>query len=320
MRRETFMEAVAVDEEEIMADILRLKQVRQAIILAHNYQIGEIQDLADVVGDSLELSQAAAQTDAQVVVFCGVRFMAETAAIVCPGKKVLIPEPNAGCSLASTITADQLLRWKAEHPDAVVVAYVNTVADVKAEADYCCTSGNVEKVIRAIPEEKEILFLPDRFMGGHARTATGRRLHVWTGECHVHAQIQLEHLRALQQQYPQAEYLIHPECACVTSLDDEIPAERTHIFSTGGMVKYAREAPGDEFVIATEVGILHRLRKENPQKKFIPANPDAVCEYMKLITLDKVLRSLRDRVYEVTVSEPIARCARRAIERMLELA
>ncbi|MBI3950180.1 MAG: quinolinate synthase NadA [Acidobacteria bacterium] len=306
-------------EEDVIAEILQLKQEHHAIILAHNYQIGEIQDLADCVGDSLELCHKAAKTEAEVVVFCGVYFMAEMAAILCPDKKVLIPDPEAGCSLASTVTAEPLRRWRAEHPGAIVVSYVNTPAEVKAESDYCCTSSNAEKVIRAIPEDKQILFLPDRFMGACLRKVTGRNLHLWGGDCHVHVRIGPDRIRALRRKHPQAEFLVHPECACVTSLDDEIPAERTHILSTGGMVKYAREAPGDEFVIATEVGILHRLRKESPQKKFIPANPDAVCEHMKLITLDKVLRSLRDLVYEVTVSEPIARRARQAIERMMEL-
>jgi quinolinate synthase len=267
----------------------------------------------------LELSRAAAKTNAKIVVFCGVYFMAEMAAILCPDKKVLIPDPEAGCSLASTITAEQLRRWKAEHPDAIVVAYVNTPAEVKAESDVCCTSSNAEKVIRAIPEDKEILFVPDRFMGVYLRKVTGRNLHLWGGDCHVHVRIGPDRIRALRRKHPKAEFLVHPECACVTSLDDEIPADRTHIFSTGGMVKYAREAPGGEFVIATEVGILHRLRKENPQKKFIPANPDAVCEYMKVVTPEKILRSLRELVYEVTVPEPIARRARRAIERMMEL-
>jgi quinolinate synthase len=304
-------------EEKTIAEISRLKRERQAIVLAHNYQAGEIQDLADLVGDSLELAQAAARTCAKVVVLCGVSFMAETAAILCPDKTVLIPEPAAECSLASTITADQLRRWKAEHPDAAVVAYVNTSAEVKAEADYCCTSANVERVIRAIPEGKEVLFLPDRFLGAYAQRVTGRRLNLWSGQCHVHARIGSERIRAMLQQHPGAECLIHPECACEISPDDGIPADRVHFLSTGGMIRFASQSPANEFVIATEVGVLHRLRKENPSKRFIPAHPEAVCEYMKMITVEKVLRSLRDMVHVVTVPEEIARLARRAIERMI---
>jgi len=308
-----------------MAEILQLKQERQAVILAHNYQIPEIQDLADFVGDSLGLSQEAAKTDAEVIVFGGVHFMAETAAILCPDKKVLIPDLKAGCSLAATITAEQLRQWKAEYPDAVVVSYVNTSAEVKAESDYCCTSSNAEKVIRAIPEDKEILFLPDLFLGSYLQKVTGRKMHLWMGECHVHAGIRPEHIRTMRQEHPQAEFLIHPECGCISSFmyylaDHAIPAQRTHIFSTGGMVNHARQSPAKAFIVATEVGLLHRMRKDSPQKQFIPANPEAVCQYMKMITLENLLHSLREMVYEVTIPEPIARRARRAIERMLELA
>jgi quinolinate synthase len=311
--------------DEIVAEILRLKQERNAVILAHNYQLGEVQDLADFVGDSLALSQQAAQTDADVIVFCGVHFMAETAAILTPEKTVLIPDLEAGCSLAATITAEQLREWKTDYPEAVVVAYVNTSADVKAEADYCCTSSNAEKVIRAIPEDKEILFLPDMYLGTYLEKVTGRKLHIWMGECHVHAGIRPEQVRAMRQDRPEAEFLIHPECGCVSSFmyylaDNEIPAGGTRIFSTGGMIKYAQQAPTSEFIVATEIGILHRLRKDNPQKTFIPANPEAVCQFMKRITLEKVLRSLREMVYQVTVPQPVAHRARRAIQRMVELA
>jgi quinolinate synthase len=311
--------------DDMIVEILRLKQERHAVILAHNYQIGEIQDLADFVGDSLGLSQEAAKTDAEVIVFCGVHFMAETAAILCPDKKVLIPDLKAGCSLAATITAEQLRQWKAEYPDAVVVSYVNTSAEVKAESDICCTSSNAEKVVRAIPEDKEILFLPDFFLGSYLQKVTGRKMHLWMGECHVHAGIRPEQVISMRQEHPQAEFLIHPECGCVSSFmyylaDNDIPSEGTHIFSTGGMLNYAQQSPANEFIVATEVGILHRMRKSSPEKRFIPANPEAVCQYMKMITLENLLHSLREMVYEVTVPEPIANRARQAIERMLELA
>lgn len=310
--------------EAVVAEILRLKRKRNAVILAHNYQIPEIQDLADFVGDSLGLSQQAAQTKAEVIVFCGVHFMAETAAILCPDKKVLIPDLEAGCSLAATITAEQLRQWKAQYPGAVVVAYVNTSAEVKAEADYCCTSSNAEKVIRAIPADKEILFLPDLYLGAYLEKVTGRKLHLWMGECHVHAGIRPEHVQSLRHRHPKAEFLIHPECGCASPFmhyvaDREIPVNGTHIFSTGGMIKYAREAPADEFIVATEIGILHQLRKQSPQKSFIPAHPEAICQYMKKITLENLLHSLREMVYEVTVPPEIADRARLAIERMVRL-
>jgi len=312
-------------QAELIAEINRLRRERNAVILAHNYQIPEIQDLADFVGDSLGLSQAAARTSADVIVFCGVHFMAETAAILCPDKKVLIPDPEAGCSLAATINADQLRAWKAEHPGAVVVAYVNTTAEVKAEADYCCTSSNAVKVINSIPPDKEILFLPDFFLGSYLERVTGRKLHVWLGECHVHAGIRPTDILGKLEAHPDAEFLIHPECGCVTSCmyyvaDGTIPAGNTHILSTEGMVRRARQSPAKKFIVATEVGVLHRMRKDNPDKVFIPASEDSVCQYMKLITLEKVYRSLRDLVYEVRVDPEIAARARLAIERMLSLA
>jgi quinolinate synthase len=309
----------------IVGEILRLKRERNAVILAHNYQIGEIQDLADYVGDSLGLSQQAAKTEADVIVFCGVHFMAETAAILCPDKKVLLPDLEAGCSLAATITAEQLRQWKAEYPGAVVVSYVNTSAEVKAESDYCCTSSNAEKVIRAIPEDKEILFLPDMYLGAYLEKVTGQKLHIWMGECHVHAGIRPEHVRHMRQAHPKAEFLIHPECGCASPFmhqlaEKEISAEGTHILSTGGMIKHAKQALASEFIVATEVGILHQLRKQNPQKTFIPANPEATCQYMKKITLENLLHSLQEMVYEVTVPKEIADSARLAIERMVALA
>lgn len=312
-----------LSEGELVERVLKLKQERQAVLLAHNYQIPIIQDLADFVGDSLQLSQQAASTDAPLIVFCGVHFMAETAAILCPDKKVLIPDPEAGCSLAATVTAEEVRQWKAEHPDAVVVAYVNTNADVKAEVDYCCTSSNAIKVVQSIPPDKEILFLPDMFLGLYVQRMTGRKIHLWMGECHVHAGIRPEDILSMWQHYPDADLLLHPECGCVSQCmyalaEGDLPKERTFILSTGGMVHHARTCPRKQELVGTEIGILHRLRKENPSKEFIPIRADAICEYMKTITLPKLYRSLRDLVYEVTVPEEIATRARKAIERMVQ--
>jgi quinolinate synthase len=310
------------NEKEIISRILDLKEKRNAVILAHNYQIPQIQDIADFVGDSLGLSQAAAKTNADVIVFCGVHFMAETASILCPNKKVLIPDLEAGCSLASTITAEQLREWKKKYPNAVVVSYVNTTAEVKAESDYCCTSSNAVKVINSIPKDKEILFVPDMFLGIYLENVTGRKMHVWHGECHVHAGIRPEDIKQMMNEHPNAEFLIHPECGCVSSLLCFLPDGQMvgKIFSTEGMVRYAKSSRSKEFVIATEVGILYRLRKDNPEKRFYPVKEDAYCQYMKMINLEKLLNSLENMVYEVKVPEPIASRARVAIERMLKLA
>lgn len=311
-------------EQELVERVQHLRKERSAVILAHNYQLPIIQDLADFVGDSLQLSQQAAQTDAPVIVFCGVHFMAETAAILCPDRTVLIPDPEAGCSLAATVTADEVRQWKANHPNGVVVAYVNTNADVKAEADYCCTSSNAVKVVQSIPEDKEILFLPDMFLGLYVQRMTGRKLHLWMGECHVHAGIRSEDIMRMLHEHPEADLLMHPECGCVSQCmfalaEGELPAERTFIYGTGGMVRHVRQSPAPVHLVATEVGMLHRLKKEAPQKEFIPVRADAICEYMKTITLPKLYRSLRDMVYAVRVPEEIAARARRAIERMLEI-
>lgn len=311
-------------ETELIERIQHLRKERNAILLAHNYQLPIIQDLADFVGDSLQLSQQAAKTDAPVIVFCGVHFMAETAAILCPDKTVLIPDPEAGCSLASTVTAEEVRQWKQQHPDGVVVAYVNTNADVKAEADYCCTSSNAVKVVQAIPEDKEILFLPDMFLGLYVQRMTGRKIHLWMGECHVHAGFRPEDIVNAMHTYPDADLLLHPECGCVSQCmyalaEGDLPKERTFVLSTGGMVKHVRESSAPIHLVATEVGMLHRLKKDAPQKQFIPVKADAICEYMKTITLPKLYRSLRDGVYEVRVPEAIAQRARRAIDRMLEV-
>jgi len=306
----------------IVEEIRYWKGLREATILAHNYQLPEVQDIADYVGDSLELARYAAKTNAKTIVLCGVKFMAETAAILNPDKTVLIPDPDAGCSLCDTINLEQLRAWKKKHPNAVVVAYVNTSAEVKAESDYCCTSSNFLKVIEAIPKDKEILFLPDMFLGAYAEAKTGRRLHIWMGECHVHAGIRPEDIDAMKRKYPNAKLLIHPECSCVSqclylsSTNESIGAS---ILSTSGMIREAKASPAKEFIIATEVGLLHRLKKENPDKTFIPVKEDAVCKYMKMITIDKVLRSLKEMVYVVKVDEEIARRARIPIERMLQI-
>ena len=305
--------------------IRELAEARNAVILAHNYERPEIQDVAHYVGDSLGLSREAARTDADIIVFCGVHFMAETAKILSPSKTVLLPDLAAGCSLASTIDAAQLRAWKAEHPGAVVVAYVNTTAEVKAESDYCCTSGNAVEVVNAIPAEREILFLPDMFLGAHVRRVTGREnIHVWMGECHVHAGIDPEHINLQRAAHPGAEFLIHPECGCATPVVEAvsagaIDAKDVHILSTEGMIKRPSQSPVNEFIVATELGILHRLRRENPTKTFFAANDRAQCAYMKVTTLPKVLRSLETLTYEITVPDDVAAKAHRSIERMVAI-
>jgi len=309
-----------------LADEVRaLAGERNAVILAHNYQVGEVQDVADFVGDSLGLSQQAAATDADLIVFCGVHFMAETAAILAPEKTVLIPDLDAGCSLAATIDAPALRRWRAEHPDAVVVSYVNTSAEVKALSDYCCTSGNAQAVIESVPADREILFLPDMFLGAYLERVTGRRMHVWPGECHVHAGIRIGDIQQRLDEHTDADLLIHPECGCASqcmyaAAEDENLGRRTHVLSTEGMVRHAAASPRGEFVIATETGILHRLAKEAPDKRFYAMSERAVCRYMKMITLEKLRDSLRDLKHVVTVPEETAEAARGAIRRMVEIA
>jgi quinolinate synthase len=296
-------------------EIRRLKKQRDAVILAHNYQIGEVQDVADFVGDSLALSRQAAASPAQVIVFCGVHFMAETAAILCPDKTVLLPDLDAGCSLAATIDAAQLRAWKRERPDAVVVAYVNSSAAVKAESDYCCTSSNAVRVVESIPPDKEILFVPDMYLGQFVREKTGRKIHLWPGSCHVHYKMRDEDLAREKERRPGAELLVHPECGCLSSA----LKIADYITSTGGMMKRVKESPAKEFLVATETGILHTMRKENPDKTFIPVLESARCEFMKKITLEKVLWSLEDMKHRITVPPDIARRARRAIDRMVEI-
>ncbi len=308
--------------KELQAAVRRLATERQAVILAHNYQVPEIQDVADYVGDSLGLAIEAKKTDAPIIVMCGVYFMAETAKILNPERTVLIPDPTAGCSLADSITLRDLKRWKAEHPGAVVVSYVNTTAAIKAESDYCVTSGNAEAVVRSIPEDRELLFLPDQFLGSWLKEKTGRQnMHIWLGECHVHAGIRPEAIRAKQEALPNADLLIHPECgcasACVWANGRGLMNPNTFVLSTEGMVKHAAKSDNDTFLVATETGILHRLHKEIPGKMFIAADDTAVCGYMKQITLEKVRDTLRDLAPEVEVLPRDMQRARVAIERML---
>jgi quinolinate synthase len=315
----------AVDYATWAGEVRRLAAERRAVILAHNYQVPWIQDVADHVGDSLALSRAAAQSDAETIVFCGVHFMAETAKILAPDKTVLIPDPAAGCSLADAIDAEQLRAWKAEHPDAVVVAYVNTTAEVKAEADVCCTSSNAAEVVAAIPAEREVLFLPDFFLGQHVKRVTGRdNIRLWLGECHVHAGIRPADLRSRLEAEPDAELLVHPECGCTTMAqwmvsDGQLPAGRAQVVSTGGMLAAATRTRARKVLVATETGILHQLRKVNPAVSFEPVSADAVCRFMKMITPDKLLASVREGVHEVHVPEPIRIRAERAVRRMIAI-
>jgi quinolinate synthase len=309
-------------------EVRSLARERGAVILAHNYQLPEIQDIADYVGDSLGLSQQAASAGAETIVFCGVHFMAETASILCPEKRVLIPDLEAGCSLADSITAEQLRQWKARHPGATVVMYVNTSAEVKAETDYCCTSANavevVEHILREHGPDTEILFGPDMFLGAYVEKRIGRSLHVWDGECHVHAGIRPADIAAVRAAHPGSDFLIHPECGCSTSVMEyvaagDIDAEGVHMLSTGGMLRYADEHHGGSAVVATETGMLHPLRQAAPDTEFIAANEAAHCRFMKMITLPKLRDSLRDGVHEVKVPPQVADRARLAIERMVAI-
>jgi len=299
---------------------------RNAILLAHHYQRPEVQEVADAVADSLKLSQAAAQTNADVIVFCGVHFMAETAAILLPQKTVLLPDLRAGCSLAASITAEELRKWKARLPDAVVVAYINTSAAVKAESDYCCTSANAAKVVRAISADRTILFLPDKFLAEVVARQTGRRnIVAYPGYCHVHKTIRPEQVVNLMKDHPDIELLLHPECGCVSSCmakaaDGTLPQDRTFFLSTEGMLRHISESPSNEFAVGTETGIFHQLNKKFPTRTFYPVNPDATCAFMKTITLDRIIHSLETLTPQVRVPEEIAARAKRAIDRMLELA
>lgn len=304
-------------------EIRRLAAERDAVILAHNYQAPQIQDVADHVGDSLALSRLAAASSASTIVFAGVYFMAETAKILAPDRTVLIPDSRAGCSLADGITAGQVRAWRAEHPGAVVVAYVNTSAEVKAESDICCTSANAVEIVESIPPDRDVLFLPDQFLGAHVRRETGRaNLHVWLGECHVHAGISPAELRSKAASDTGAELFVHPECGCSTAAlwqagTGDLPAGRTRVLSTGGMLAAAASTSARHVLVATETGMLHQLRRANPAVNWEPVNPDAVCRYMKMITPGALLRCLRDGVDEVHVDPGVAGRARRAVEAMI---
>ncbi|MDI6733656.1 MAG: quinolinate synthase NadA [Planctomycetota bacterium] len=297
----------------IISRILELKQKRDAIIVAHNYQLPEVQDIADYVGDSLGLAQTAAKTKAEIILFCGVHFMAETASIICDDKIVLMPDPYAGCPLANMITPRQLRELKKQYPDAIVVTYINSSAEIKAQSDYCCTSSNAVKVVRALPENKKIIFVPDRHLGNYILSQTGRDMVIWNGYCPTHQRILSEEVKKKKELYPSAKVVVHPECT------SEVIALSDKVSSTSGILTYCKESQGKTFIIGTEIGILHRLRKENPDKVFIPASDLSDCPNMKLNNLEKILWSLEDMVYRITVPDEIATSAKGAIQRMLEI-
>ena len=310
---------------EWAAEVRRLAKARNATILAHNYQLPEIQDVADHVGDSLALSRIAAEAEEGTIVFCGVHFMAETAKILSPAKTVLIPDERAGCSLADSITADQLREWKAEHPDAVVVSYVNTTAEVKGLTDICCTSSNAVDVVASVDPDREVLFLPDQFLGAHVKRVTGRQnMHIWAGECHVHAGINGDELTAKSKSHPDAELFVHPECGCATSelyLAGEgfVPEDKVKILSTGGMLDAARETGATQVLVATEIGMLHQLRKAAPGVDFQAVNDRASCPYMKMITASALLRCLTLGTDEVHVAPDVAERARASVQAMIAI-
>lgn len=314
-----------VQESSLKNEIRRLKKEKDVVILAHNYQIPDVQDIADFTGDSLGLSRQAAKVSQKTILFCGVHFMAETAAIICPDKKVLIPDLQAGCSLSDSITVDELRNWKKQHPGAITVGYVNTTAEIKSELDYCCTSANAVNVVKAIPADKEILFLPDMFLGSYVAKVTNRKnMFIWAGECHVHAGIRPEDISKKLDSLKDAEFLIHPECSCTTPMMYDVAAgsfddKKVSILSTEGMLNHVNKSNAKNFVVATETGILYKMRQQNPGKTFIPASEKAECQYMKMITLDKVYDALVHEKNQVVVPKEIADKARLAIERMLAI-
>ncbi len=314
-----------VQETSLKNEILRLKKEKDVVILAHNYQIPDVQDVADFTGDSLGLSRQAAKVSQKTILFCGVHFMAETAAIICPEKKVLIPDLQAGCSLSDSITVEELRNWKKQHPNAITVGYVNTTAEIKSELDYCCTSANAVNVVKAIPDDKEILFLPDMFLGSYVAKVTGRKnMFIWAGECHVHAGITPEDITKKLDSMKDSEFLIHPECSCTTPMMYDVASGRfddrkVSILSTEGMLNHVNNSKAKSFVVATETGILYKMRQQNPDKIFIPASEKAECQYMKMITLKKVYDALIQEKNQVVVPKEIADKARLAIERMLAI-
>ena len=296
---------------KLIEEILSLKRERNAVILAHNYQLGEVQDIADFAGDSLELSQKAAKTEAEVIVFCGVQFMAETASILCPDKMVLLPDIHAGCPMADMITAERLKERKRELPQATVVCYINSSAEVKAESDVCCTSANAVRVIESLDAE-EILFVPDQYLGHYISTKTDKRMSLWPGFCPTHMRIQPQDIIRLKKEHPQAKVVVHPECR------PEVIALADEVLSTGGMCRFAQKTEAEEIIVGTEIGIIHRLRKENPDKRFIPVSEQAICPRMKLITLESILCSLEEMAHEVKVPEDIRLRAKAAVDKMLK--
>ena len=314
-----------VQETSLKNEILRLKKEKDVVILAHNYQIPDVQDVADFTGDSLGLSRQAAKVSQKTILFCGVHFMAETAAIICPEKRVLIPDLQAGCSLSDSITIDELRNWKKQHPNAITVGYVNTTAEIKSELDYCCTSANAVNVVKAIPADKEILFLPDMFLGSYVAKVTGRKnMFIWAGECHVHAGIKPEDIAKKLDSLKDAEFLIHPECSCTTPMMYDVAAgsfddRKVSILSTEGMLNHVNNSKAKNFVVATETGILYKMKQQNPDKTFIPASEKAECQYMKMITLKKVYDALVQEKNQVIVPKEIADKARLAIDRMLAI-
>lgn len=314
-----------VQQTKLQDEIQKLKKEKDVLILAHNYQVPDVQDVADYVGDSLGLSRQAAKTDQKSILFCGVHFMAETAKIISPHKKVYIPDLEAGCSLSDSITVNDLKNWKNQHPGAIAVGYVNTTAEIKAELDYCCTSSNAVNVVKAIPEDKEILFLPDMFLGSYVAKVTGRKnMRIWAGECHVHAGITPEDVTKKLESMQDAEFVIHPECSCTTPMIYDVANgsydnKKVSILSTEGMLNHVKESKAKNFVVATETGILYRMRQQNPGKTFVPASEKAECQYMKMITLEKVYDALVNEKNVITVPKEIADKARLAIDRMLAI-
>lgn len=305
-------------QEEIIRRIRQIKQEKNAVILAHYYTRPEVQDVADYLGDSLGLSQEAGKTSADIIVFCGVHFMAETASIISPQKKVLIPVPDAGCSLAEGVNGKDLATWKQRNPDGLVVSYVNTTAEVKAHTDYCCTSSNALKVVRNFPEGKKVLFGPDRNLGKYIQRVTGRDMEVWNACCCVHQPVDADMVLQALDRYPEADVLIHPEASC--SHDERVLNHpRTFMYSTAGILKHAKESPKKQFVIATELGTLHQLRKDNPEKEFIPVHPGLICTEMKKITLENLLEALEKERYEVRVPQEVREQAIIPIQRMISL-
>lgn len=299
-------------DTKLIEKIQELKQARNAVILTHNYQLGEVQDIADFVGDSLELSQQAAKTEADVIVFCGVHFMAETASILCPDKIVLLPDLHAGCPMADMITAEELREEKKKYPQATVICYVNSTAEVKAESDVCCTSANSVKVVESV-ENDEILFVPDQYLGHYTSKKTTKKMYFWPGYCPTHARILPHHITELKQQYPEAKVVVHPECR------SEVVALADVALSTSGILRYAACDDVTQMIVGTELGMIYRLKKENPEKQFIPISEQAICPNMKLITLEKVLWSLEEMAPQVKVPEAVRVKAKSAIDKMLEI-